>query len=71
MARGISSLFHPALYPNTDSTLRINQEEIGLLVGISRQRVNIALTELETAGLIQRGYGYITVMDRQALARYP
>jgi len=71
VARGISSLFHPVLYPNTDSTLRINQEEIGLLVGISRQRVNIALTELETAGLIQRGYGYITVMDRQALARYP
>jgi len=71
VARGISSLFHPVLYPNTDSTLRINQEEIGSLVGISRQRVNAALTELESAGLIRRGYGYITVMDRQALARYP
>jgi len=71
VARGISSLFHPVLYPNTDSTLRINQEELGLLVGVSRQRVNSALTELESAGLIQRGYGYITVSDRQALARYP
>jgi len=71
VARGISSLFHPVLYPNTDSMLRINQEELGLLVGVSRQRVNIALTELETAGLIQRGYGCITVTDRQALARYP
>jgi CRP/FNR family cyclic AMP-dependent transcriptional regulator len=71
VARGISSLFHPVLYPNTDATLRINQEELGLLVGVSRQRVNTALTELESAGLIQRGYGYITVTDRQALARYP
>ena len=71
VARGISSLFHPVLYPNTDSTLHINQEEIGLLVGVSRQRVNTALNELASAGLIQRGYGYITVTDRQALARYP
>jgi CRP/FNR family cyclic AMP-dependent transcriptional regulator len=71
VARGISSLFHPVLYPNTDSTLQINQEEIGWLVGVSRPRVNIALNELEAAGLIQRGYGFIVVMDRQALARYP
>lgn len=71
VARGISSLFHPVLYPNTDSTLQINQEEIGWLVGVSRSRVNVALHELEATGLIQRGYGYIVVMDRQALARYP
>lgn len=70
VARGISSLFHPVLYPNTDSTLNINQEEIGWLVGVSRPRVNIALNELEAAGLIRRGYGFIVVMDRQALARY-
>jgi CRP/FNR family transcriptional regulator, cyclic AMP receptor protein len=71
VARGISSLFHPVLYPNTDSTLQVNQEEIGWLVGVSRPRVNVALNELEAAGLIQRGYGHIVVSDRQALARYP
>jgi CRP/FNR family transcriptional regulator, cyclic AMP receptor protein len=71
VARGISSLFHPVLYPNTDSTLHINQEEISWLVGVSRQRVNIALHELEAAGLIQTGYGFIVVVDRQGLARYP
>ena len=71
VARGISSLFHPVLYPNTDSTLQINQEEIGWLVGVSRQRVNTALNELEAAGFIQRGYGFIVVIDRQALSRYP
>lgn len=69
VARGISSLFHPVLYPNTDATLSINQEEIGWLVGVSRSRVNTALNELETAGLIQRGYGFIVVLDRQRLAR--
>lgn len=71
VARGIASLFHPVLYPNTDSTLQINQEEIGWLVGVSRQRVNTALNELEAGGLIQRGYGFIVVIDRQALSRYP
>ncbi|MGJ7512321.1 helix-turn-helix domain-containing protein [Variovorax sp. GT1P44] len=69
VARGIASLFHPVLYSNTDSTLRVNQEERGLLVGVSRQRVNVALTELEAAGLVQRGC--ITVHDRHALAKYP
>ncbi|GHC95493.1 Crp/Fnr family transcriptional regulator [Pseudorhodoferax aquiterrae] len=70
-ARGIAGLFHPVLYPNTDATLRINQEELGWLVGVSRQRVNTALTELEAAGLIRRGYGHLVVMDRQGLSRYP
>ncbi|MDR6858453.1 CRP-like cAMP-binding protein [Variovorax guangxiensis] len=70
VTRGISSLFHPVLYPNTDSTLNINQEEIGWLVGVSRSRVNTALNELEAAGLIQRGYGFIVVLDRQGMARY-
>lgn len=58
------------LYPNTDSKLHVNQEEIGWLVGVSRSRVNTALNELEETGLIRRGYGYIIVTDRQSLARY-
>lgn len=70
VARGISSLFHPVLYPNADSTLWVSQEEIGWLVGVSRQRVNSALTKLEAVGLIKRGYGFITVLDRHALAGY-
>ena len=57
VARGIASLFHPVLYPNTDATLQISQEEIGWMVGVSRQRVNVALHELEAAQLIKTGYG--------------
>ncbi|WP_431509068.1 Crp/Fnr family transcriptional regulator [Variovorax sp. DAIF25] len=71
VARGIASLFHPVLYPNTDATLQISQEEIGWMVGVSRQRVNVALHELEAAQLIKTGYGYINVLDRQRLSRYP
>jgi len=71
VARGIASLFHSVLYPNTDATLHISQEEIGWLCGVSRSRVNIALGELEARGLLHTGYGYIVVVDRQALARYP
>ena len=70
VARGILSLFHPVLYPATEATLQITQEEIGWLVGISRQRINLALTELESADLIQRGCGYIIVMDRQELTKF-
>lgn len=70
VARAISSLFHPVLYPNTESTLQVSQEEIGWLAGVSRPRVNAALNDLEAAGLLQRGYGQIVVLDRQALARF-
>lgn len=70
VARGIASLFHPLLYPNMNNTLRINQEELGWMVGVSRSRVNTAMHELEKAGLIRRGYGCITVLDREALGRY-
>ena len=59
------------LYPNTDATLQISQEEIGWMVGVSRQRVNVALHELEAAQLIKTGYGCINVLDRQRLSRYP
>ena len=70
VARGIASLFHPLLYPNTDPRLRISQEELGLLVGISRQRVNVAVRQLESEGVIKTGYGVLHVLDLQRLRRY-
>lgn len=70
VARGLASLFHPMLYPNTDPALRISQEEIAWLVGISRQRVNIAVRKLESEGVIKTGYGVIHVIDLQRLKRY-
>jgi CRP/FNR family cyclic AMP-dependent transcriptional regulator len=70
VARGIASLFHPVLYPNTEPTLRVSQEELAWMVGVSRQRVNVAMRQLEEEGIVQNGYSSITVLDLQRLARY-
>lgn len=70
VARGISSLFHPVLYPNTEPTLRVSQEELAWMVGVSRQRVNAAVRELEKEGLIKAGYGLIHVLDLQGLSKF-
>jgi CRP/FNR family cyclic AMP-dependent transcriptional regulator len=50
--------------------LQISQEEIGNLVGLSRQRVNRALKLLEDAGLLRVDYGGITVRDVGGLFRF-
>lgn len=70
VARGLASLFHPVLYPNTEPTLKISQEELGWLVGLSRQRVNVALKKLEKEGVLQLRYGTILVSDLSKLSRY-
>ncbi|MCM8596371.1 Crp/Fnr family transcriptional regulator [Accumulibacter sp.] len=63
LARCIASMFNPLLYPDSGIELHISQEEIGLLAGISRQRVNRSLARLAEAGLLRVGYGTLTVLD--------
>lgn len=70
LARGLAGLFNPRLYPGVGPVLPISQEEIGQLVGLSRQRVNQALQRLEKAGLLRVEYGGITVVDLEGLRRY-
>jgi len=70
VARGIASLFHPVLYPNSEPALRVSQEELAWMVGVSRQRVNSAVHTLQEEQLIRIGYGSITVLDLQAIAQY-
>jgi CRP/FNR family cyclic AMP-dependent transcriptional regulator len=67
LARCLASMFHPLLYPGSSLELRISQEEIGLLAGISRQRVNQALHVLEQAGLVRVDYGTLTILDLDRL----
>ena len=67
LARGLASLFNPHLYPGSRSTLPISQEELGQLVGLSRQRVNQALHFLEQKGLLRVEYAGVTVLDLQGL----
>src|SRR5262249_4749207 len=70
LARSLAGLFNPVLYPGSGSTLRVSPEEIGQPVGLSRQRVNQALSALERAGLVRVDYGGVTVLDLPGLRTF-
>ncbi len=67
VARSLAALFHPVLYPGVGEMLRITQQELGYLVGLSRQRVNEALSALSDAGVIRVEYGGVRVLDLDRL----
>ena len=67
VARSLAALFNPVLYPGMGQVLRITQQELAYLVGLSRQRVNEALANLQARGLIDVEYGGLRVPDVQAL----
>jgi CRP/FNR family transcriptional regulator, cyclic AMP receptor protein len=67
VARNLAALFNPVLYPSVGQILRITQQELAYLVGLSRQRVNEALTTLEAQGSIRVEYGGLRVLDLHAL----
>ena len=67
VARTLASLFNPVLYPGVGEVLRITQQELAYLVGLSRQRVNEALTALQASGLIRVEYGGLRVLNLAAL----
>ena len=69
VARSLGALFHPVLYPGVGQLLRITQQELGYLVGLSRQRVNEALNRLQACGWIRIEYGGVRVLDLAALQR--
>jgi len=71
VARNLAALFHPTLYPGVGHLLRITQQELGYLVGLSRQRVNQALRRLGDAGLIRIEYGGLRVLDLAGLRSFP
>ncbi len=67
VARSLAALFNPVLYPGLGAVLRITQQELAYLVGLSRQRVNEALTTLAAQGAIAVEYGGLRVTNLQAL----
>lgn len=67
VARSLAALFNPVLYPGLGAVLRITQQELAYLVGLSRQRVNEALTTLAAQGAIRVEYGGLRVIDLKAL----
>jgi CRP/FNR family cyclic AMP-dependent transcriptional regulator len=70
VARSLAALFHPILYPGVGTLLRITQQELGYLVGLSRQRVNEALRALQSSGLIRIEYGGVKVTDLERLRAF-
>jgi DNA-binding XRE family transcriptional regulator len=67
VAHTIADMLHPELYPNRERRIEISNEELGHLVGASRQSVNRALHALEKSGLIKIAYRVITVLDIEGL----
>jgi CRP-like cAMP-binding protein len=67
VARSLAALFNPILYPGVGEVLRITQQEMAYLVGLSRQRVNEALAALEAQGTIRVEYGGVRILDLEAL----
>jgi CRP/FNR family cyclic AMP-dependent transcriptional regulator len=67
VARSLAALFNPVLYPGVGEVLRITQQELAYLVGLSRQRVNEALSALQEQGVIRVEYGGLRVLSLHAL----
>jgi len=67
VARNLAALFNPVLFPGVGELLRITQQELAYLIGLSRQRVNEALRTLQAQGAIRVEYGGLRVIDLAAL----
>ena len=67
VARSLAALFNAVLFPGVGQVLRITQQELAYLVGLSRQRVNEALRVLEAQGTIRVEYGGLRVLNLAAL----
>ena len=67
VARNLAALFNPVLFPGVGEVLRITQQELAYLVGLSRQRVNVALNALQQAHWIRLEYGGVRVLNLTAL----
>jgi CRP-like cAMP-binding protein len=67
VARSLAALFNAALYPGVGEVLRITQQELAYLVGLSRQRVNESLCTLHNLGIVRVEYGGLRVLDLDQL----
>jgi CRP-like cAMP-binding protein len=54
---------------STPRTLRLTQQALGEMVGLTRKAANNHLAEFERRGLIRRGYGGLSVLDPAGLRR--
>ena len=67
VARSLAALFNQAVYPSVGQVLRITQQELAYLVGLSRQRVNESLATLQAQGVIEVVSGGLRILDLKAM----
>jgi CRP/FNR family transcriptional regulator, cyclic AMP receptor protein len=57
VASSIAALFNPVLYARMTDVLRISQQELANIMGLSHQRVNEGLSVLKARNLVRLAYG--------------
>lgn len=61
VARTLASLVETSAQPHARLFIRVTQSELAMLAGTSRQRANLALTELREQGIIQTRHSGIEI----------
>lgn len=68
--RHLLELCDGVLHPGGGPVIRVTQRELADLVGLSRQRVNQALAQLQNRGVLRVEYGAVRIIDAAALASH-
>ena len=64
------ALYLSRLFWRSTRRLNLTQEELGQLVGLSRQTVNKVLRVLEGRGIVSLDFGKVAIVDDEALGAY-
>ena len=64
------ALYLSRIFWRSTRRLNLTQEELGQLVGLSRQTVNRVLRSLEAAGIVSLDFGRVAILDDEALNAY-
>ena len=64
------ALYLSRLFWRSTRRLNLTQEELGQLVGLSRQTVNKVLRSLEGMGIVSLDFGRVAIVDDEALNAY-
>lgn len=64
------ALYLSRLFWRSTRRLNLTQEELGQLVGLSRQTVNKVLQTLEGMGIVSLDFGRVAIVDDEGLSAY-
>lgn len=60
---------HEIVICSGDSDPRVTQDDLAAAVGVTRQTIHKLLTDWETQGIVERGYGRIRLLNQRMLSR--